>query len=146
MSPILCFTTEEVWSTRFPEAGSVHLLEWPEIDSGWADEALGARWDLIRASRVRVTESIEPLRREKTIGSSLEAKILYPEAELGRLGADAEALSEIYIVSELEPGPGDSVEVLRTGRSKCGRCWRHRPEVPEDGDLCARCEEVVSNV
>jgi isoleucyl-tRNA synthetase len=31
MTPILSFTTEEVWGTRFPDAGSVHLLEWPEI-------------------------------------------------------------------------------------------------------------------
>ena len=39
-SPILCFTAEEVWGTRYPDAGSVHLLEWPEIDAGWRDEAL----------------------------------------------------------------------------------------------------------
>ncbi|HEY0011517.1 MAG TPA: class I tRNA ligase family protein, partial [Allosphingosinicella sp.] len=146
MSPILCFTTEEVWASRFPEAGSVHLLEWPEIDSAWADEALGDRWALIRHSRERVTESIEPLRREKTIGSSLEARILYPEAELDLLAADAEALKEIYIVSELEPGATDSVEVTRSSYGKCGRCWRLRPEVPEDGALCSRCEEVVQNV
>jgi isoleucyl-tRNA synthetase len=145
MSPILCFTTEEVWASRFPDAGSVHLLEWPEIDAAWADEALGTRWALIRHSRERVTESIEPLRREKTIGSSLEAKILYPEAELDLLAADAEELKEIYIVSELEPGATDGVEVTRSHYGKCGRCWRLRPEVPEDGELCSRCEEVVQN-
>ena len=144
LAPVLCFTTEEVWATRYPDRGSVHLLEWPEIDAGWIDETLGARWDLIRASRERVTESIEPLRREKSIGSSLEAKLLYPGAELDLLDADAETLTEIYIVSELEPGPTDTIEVARTDRHKCGRCWRHLPEVPEDGDLCARCDEVVN--
>ena len=45
MSPILCFTAEEVWGTRFPDGGSVHLLDWPEIDAGWRDDALGQRWD-----------------------------------------------------------------------------------------------------
>ncbi|HEX8194405.1 MAG TPA: class I tRNA ligase family protein, partial [Allosphingosinicella sp.] len=145
MAPILCFTTEEVWASRFPDGGSVHLLEWPEIDTAWADEALGTRWALIRHSRERVTESIEPLRREKTIGSSLEAKILYPEAELDLLAADAEELKEIYIVSELEPGATDAVEVTRSDYGKCGRCWRLRPEVPEDGALCSRCEEVVGS-
>ncbi len=143
-SPILVFTSEEVWTSRFSDAGSVHLLEWPEIDTGWRDEDLAARWALIRASREKVTESIEPLRREKVIGSSLEAKILYPEAELDLLGMDREALAEIYIVSELEPGADSNVEVLRTANGKCGRCWRHRPEVPEEGALCARCEEVVN--
>ena len=31
LAPVLVFTTEEVWGTRFPDAGSVHLLEWPEL-------------------------------------------------------------------------------------------------------------------
>jgi isoleucyl-tRNA synthetase len=144
LSPILCFTTEEAWTTRYPDAGSVHLLEWPEIDPAWIDEALGERWALIRSSRERVTETIEPLRREKTIGSSLEAKVAYPEAELDLIGMDAEALSEIYIVSDVQPGTAATIEVSRTDRHKCGRCWRHLPEVDEDGDLCARCEGVVN--
>ena len=29
-APVLVFTSEEVWGTRYPEAGSVHLLEWPD--------------------------------------------------------------------------------------------------------------------
>src|SRR5690606_7145539 len=30
-APVLVFTSEEVWGTRYPEAGSVHLLEWPNL-------------------------------------------------------------------------------------------------------------------
>ena len=40
---------EEVWGTRYPEGGSVHLLEWPEIPSVDADEAQLGR--AARASR-----------------------------------------------------------------------------------------------
>jgi isoleucyl-tRNA synthetase len=141
---VLCFTTEEVWSTRYPEGGSVHLLEWPTVDGGWRDDALAAKWDLIRATRVRVTEAIEPLRREKVIGSSLEAKILYPDLELDLTDEDLADLAEIYIVSEVAAGQSESIEVTRTSRHKCGRCWRHLPEVDEDGDLCGRCDEVVN--
>ena len=43
LAPILCFTTEEVWQTRYPEGGSVHLLEWPEIDAGLARRGARAR-------------------------------------------------------------------------------------------------------
>ncbi|HEV2816641.1 MAG TPA: isoleucine--tRNA ligase [Allosphingosinicella sp.] len=143
MSPILCFTTEEVWQTRYPEGGSVHLLEWPAIDPGWRDEALAARWALVRATRERVTECIEPLRREKVIGSSLEARILYPDLELDLTDESLADLAEIYIVSEVMPGTGEGIEVTRTDYLKCGRCWRHLPEVAEDGGLCARCEGVV---
>jgi isoleucyl-tRNA synthetase len=144
MSPILCFTTEEVWRTRFPDGGSVHLLEWPEIDPAWRDEALAAKWEAIRATRERVTEAIEPLRRDKIIGSSLEAKILYPDLELGVTGESLADLAEIYIVSEVVPGMGEGIEVTRTDYLKCGRCWRYLPEVAEDGGLCARCEGVVN--
>jgi isoleucyl-tRNA synthetase len=144
LTPILCFTTEEVWSTRFPGHGSVHLLEWPEIDAGWRDETLGARWDLIRATRERVTESIEPLRRDKVIGSSLEARVTYPDSELALTGGDLAALAEIFIVSEIVPGAGEAIDVTRTDYHKCGRCWRLLPEVAEDGDLCDRCEGVVN--
>jgi isoleucyl-tRNA synthetase len=144
LAPILCFTTEEVWLTRYPESGSVHLLEWPQIDQSWSDQALAARWDLVRASRERVTEAIEPLRREKAIGSSLEARLLYSEPELDLLDMDAQALAEVYIVSEVAPGASAGIEVARTDHAKCGRCWRYLPEVEEDGALCARCGEVVN--
>src|SRR3546814_37484 len=32
-APVLVFTSEEVWGTRYPEAGSVHLLEWPNLET-----------------------------------------------------------------------------------------------------------------
>jgi isoleucyl-tRNA synthetase len=144
MSPILCFTAEEVWQTRYPDGGSVHLLEWPEIDAAWRDDELGNRWELIRSTRERVTEAIEPLRREKVIGSSNEAKILYPDLALDLTQESLADLSEIYIVSEVAPGAAEGIEVTRTDRRKCGRCWRHLPEVSEDGDLCGRCDEVVN--
>jgi isoleucyl-tRNA synthetase len=144
LSPILCFTAEEVWDTRFPGHGSVHLLEWPEIDAGWRDEALAAKWDAIRAARVQVTEAIEPLRRDKVIGSSLEAKVAYPETALATTGGDLAELAEIFIVSEVVPNAGEGIGVTRSDYNKCGRCWRLLPEVAEDGDLCGRCEGVVN--
>ncbi|MEA3064489.1 MAG: isoleucyl-tRNA synthetase [Sphingomonadales bacterium] len=145
LAPVLCFTTEEVWQTRYPdEGGSVHLLEWPEIDSAWRDEALGSKWALIRATRENVTESIEPLRREKVIGSSLEAKVLYPSVEDGLIDLDSETLAEVYIVSEAIAADVRCVEVTKSDYLKCGRCWRLLPEVSEDGGLCARCEGVVN--
>ena len=50
-APVLVFTAEEVWGTRYPEAGSVHLLEWPEVDAGWLDAALANRWDQLKSVR-----------------------------------------------------------------------------------------------
>jgi len=29
---------------------------------------------------------------------------------------------------------------------KCGRCWLYREEVVNDGELCARCQDVVDHL
>jgi isoleucyl-tRNA synthetase len=143
-APILCFTAEEVWGTRFPDAGSVHLLEWPEIDAGWVDKALGHKWDAIRATRQKVTEAIEPLRRNKIVGSSLEAEVVLPDLQAILDDIKDVDLAEICITASAISTAGvNEIAVSATEKEKCGRCWRHLPEVKEDGALCARCDEVV---
>jgi isoleucyl-tRNA synthetase len=134
LAPVLVFTSEEVWGTRFPDAGSVHLLEWPEIPQVDADEA---QWNRLRELRTAVTEAIEPLRRDKVIGSSLEAEVTLPE-----LPASSEHLAELFIVSAVRQG--DALAVTKTNNHKCGRCWRFMPEVKANGDLDHRCEEVLN--
>jgi len=136
-APVLVFTSEEVWGTRYPDEGSVHLLEWPLIDTQWReDDELEAKWAALREQRITVTEAIEPLRRDKVIGSSLEAEVTVPS------DADPELLAELFIVSSVRKG--DALTVTKTDKHKCGRCWRLLPEVVEDGGLCARCEDVVN--
>ena len=135
-APVIPFTAEEVWQGRFPsEDGSVHLLEWPELPITDPDPALAATWREVLALRTQVTEAIEPLRREKTVRSSLEAEVTVPAMPL----PPAE-LAEAFIVARVGEG---EIAVERTAYDKCGRCWRHLPEVV-DGGLCDRCEEVVA--
>lgn len=135
-APVLVFTSEEVWGTRYPDAGSVHLLEWPTVDAAWNDAALASKWAGVRTQREAVTEAIEPYRREKTIRSSLEAEVTIPDPTL-----DPAALEEIFIVSVARAG--NELAVTRTENHKCGRCWRHLPEVETDGALCNRCDTVL---
>jgi isoleucyl-tRNA synthetase len=137
-APVLCFTAEEVWQARFPQDdGSVHFLEWPELPPETGED-VSARWLEVRRLRARVTEEIEPLRRAKEVRSSLEAEITVPDAPLS-----AEALAEVFIVAKVATAP--EVSVTRTDYDKCGRCWRHLPEVV-DGGLCDRCASVVGEV
>jgi isoleucyl-tRNA synthetase len=142
-APILCFTAEEVWGTRYPDAGSVHLLEWPEVEGLWLDPTLEENWQQLRALRLAVSAAIEPMRKAKELGSSLEARVAIGSAE--RPAATPSELAELFIVSDvrLEETDHTNVVVHVTDWHKCGRCWRHLPEVKEDGDLCDRCEDVV---
>ncbi len=139
-APVLVFTAEEVWSTRYPDGGSVHLLEWPQVPGVGAD---GARWDKLRELREDVMEAIEPLRRDKVIRSGLEADVVVPAAAVPEGFSDAD-LAELFITASVTRSDSDTVTVTRTNESKCGRCWRLLPSVEEDGDLCDRCQPVVA--
>ncbi|MFC4594234.1 isoleucine--tRNA ligase [Sphingobium tyrosinilyticum] len=139
-APIIPFTAEEVWQSRYPnEEESVHFLEWPEIDAAWLDSGLEGKWTALRSQRNQVNEAIEPLRREKVIRSSLEADVTMGE----QVPSDGVNFAEIAIVARIETGVGDGIIVKPSDWHKCGRCWRLLPEVEEDGTLCNRCDEVL---
>ena len=141
-APVLVFTAEEVWSTRYPDGGSVHLLEWPQVPGVTAE---GARWEKLRELRENVMEAIEPLRREKVIRSGLEADVVVPANAVPEGFSDAD-LAELFITASVTRGDSDAVTVTRTDENKCGRCWRLLPSVGEDGDLCDRCESAVAEL
>lgn len=174
-APVLVFTAEEVWTTRYPDAGSVHLLEWPDFNtllpSSVPCEGRGpspngqemgprlrgepefvAKWERIRTFRSAVTENIEPLRREKIIRSSLEAMVHIDVGSFEDLalisGVDLTELCIVADVTLTKSQPDLSnlgiVTIEPTTYRKCGRCWRHLPEVTEDGALCGRCSEMLA--
>jgi isoleucyl-tRNA synthetase len=98
-APMLPFTTEEAWLSRSPAAASVHLEQFPTIPGEWRNDALAEKWKKIRTIRKVVTGALEIERKDKRIGSSLEAApIVYVGSELsdaiGLMDAD-----EIFITS-----------------------------------------------
>ena len=144
-APVLVFTAEEVWGTRYPDGGSVHLLEWPDVSSVTVDMA---KWSGLRELRISVTEAIEPLRREKIVGSGLEAEVTLSDID-GILNdyRDEEFLTEVFITAPVKFAQGTEAPIItRTSHHKCGRCWRHLPDVTEDGALCSRCDQVVGGM
>lgn len=150
LAPVLCFTVEEVWLSRFPsDKDSVHLRTFPEIPAEWRNEALSEKWKKVRELRRVVTGALEVERREKRIGASLEAApevfVSRPDLVEAMKGVD---LAEIAITSQATlvegEGPADAwrlddvpgvavVPKLAEGR-KCARSWRILPEVGSDPD------------
>ncbi len=158
MAPILSFTAEEIWR-MLPDAArkdamSVHLTSFPEGEPVWRDEELTARWETLLACRSRVQGDLEIQRRDKVIGSSLEAHVQIeagPDAYrfLTAYGGD---LSAIFIVSRVtvkqaEMEPMDiRITVERSNAAKCERCWNYREAVGKDAThptLCDRCVEAI---
>ncbi len=144
-APVLVFTAEEVWGTRYPDAGSVHLLEWPALPSFERDKDLVVRNTELREVRARVTEAIEPLRRDKIVRSSLEAEVTMSDLDTILRDLDPAYLAETFISGAVHLVPGhDGITIKATENHKCGRCWRHLPEVTADGALCNRCDTVLT--
>jgi len=150
LAPALVFTAEEAWLARFPsEDGSVHLVDFQFVPAGWKDTGLAERWNAIRTYRRTVTAGLEDMRREGTIGSSLQAKmqLVFGEGDpADHLSADEWA--EVLIVSQVEllRGAQTSNEPTVAPGTKCDRCWRVLPEVGASAahpTLCRRCEAVV---
>ncbi|MEM6381222.1 MAG: isoleucine--tRNA ligase [Pseudomonadota bacterium] len=155
LAPLLPFTMEEVWQSRHSSDGamdapSIHLQQYPEIPSDWRDEALAARWKTIRQVRRVVTGALEVERREKRIGSSLEAApaIYIADADLFAAVKDVD-WADIAIASQASMHFGDAPEGafhlddvhgvgvvpgMAEGR-KCARSWKILPEVGTDTDF-----------
>ncbi|HEX7775070.1 MAG TPA: isoleucine--tRNA ligase, partial [Parvibaculum sp.] len=144
-APILCFTAEEVWLTRFPsDEGTVHTRLFPDVPADWRNEALDEKWRNIRELRRVVTGALEVERREKRIGASLEAApdVYVSNAELKAAMAGVD-LAEISITSgaslidgegpadafRLDDVPGVAVVSKPAEGKKCARSWKILPEV-----------------
>ena len=143
-APVLVFTSEEVWGTRFPDAGSIHLETWRDLPD-WRDEGLSERFGALRELREDVMEAIEPLRREKIVRSGLEADVVVPADRVPDGFSDAD-LAEAFITASVTRTDSAGVTASRSSEDKCGRCWRLLPSVAEDGALCDRCEAVVAEL
>jgi isoleucyl-tRNA synthetase len=149
-APVLVFTAEEVWQSRYPEdaeqGGSVHLLEWPSVPQVASDRE---KWARLRSLRECVTEAIEPLRRDKTIRSSNEAAVSVPASDVPP-GVTDEQLAELFITGTVTRSDGAQVTVTQSIDAKCARCWRLRPDVAPNaagkGALCGRCADVVAQI
>lgn len=159
-APILSFTSEEIWQSRFgTDATSVHRQVWPETPADWLNPELAEKWARIRKVRSTVTAALELMRRDKVIGSSLQATVdVWVEDTADAAVFDGLDLAEIFITSGANISVGDApdgaftrdgisgVACIGTAASgeKCERCWVVSEEVTEHGELCNRCNDAVS--
>jgi len=151
MAPFLSFTAEEAWKIVAPGTSPSIFTETYSDTSAWADEALLAKWQLIRKVRDESNRRIEDFRSLGKVGSSLQANVDVSAKNetqniLASLGDD---LRFVLITSKavLLELPTDDVEDFRVTPSaststKCERCWHYRDDVgvdPAHPTICGRC-------
>jgi isoleucyl-tRNA synthetase len=162
-APILAFTMEEVWLTRFSgEGSSVHVMPFAKPPEEWHQPGIAKKWAVIRNVRAAVTGALELERAEKRIGSSLEAAPkVYVEMEPWAVDAlKASDFAEVCITSDIEiiegKGPESAfrlddlknVAVVPAGAQgkKCARSWKISKDIgkdPEFPDITPRDAEAV---
>lgn len=157
LAPYLCFTAEEAWSQRpagaFDTIESVHLRTFPDLPAAWENNDLALKWTRILEIRGRVLGHLEKMRADKTIGSSLEAKVNIALPPADKSIFDSIDMAEMCIVSNAslsfpsgEQSGNSTIDAESADGCKCDRCWKVLPDVGSDKDhkgLCKRCVDAV---
>jgi isoleucyl-tRNA synthetase len=162
LAPLIPFTMEEAWTTRYPQGHSNCLRTIPITPAEWRNDAEAARWAKVQQVTSVVTGALEVERREKRMGAALEAAPKVHVADAGLLAAfEGLDAAEVFRTSQATLVTGDgpagafrlsevagvAVEPLRAEGRKCARSWRILPEVGSDPrypDLSLRDAEAVA--
>jgi isoleucyl-tRNA synthetase len=161
LAPILVFTMEDVWLSRFPgDDSSVHLQDIPDTPADWLDEPLAAKWAEVRKARRAVTAALEIQRSDKVIGASLEAAPVVHVRNQDMLAAlKTVNFADICITSAIsltaDPLPAEAfrlpeiegvgVVFEKAEGDKCQRCWKILPDVGKHKHpgVCGRCDDAL---
>ena len=161
IAPLLSFTAEEIW--RFNgNAGSVHTQTYYSMNDQFNNPEIERRIETIIDIKKEVLQALEIKRKEKLIGTSLEASIdLFVKSEkarrlLSEMGEELRRffqVSGVSLLSGKEAGMEDyensSVRVNRAKGDKCVRCWNFSDRLGTDSvhpKLCPRCTAIVKNM
>jgi isoleucyl-tRNA synthetase len=161
-APVLSFTADEAWRyIRGERTESVHLATFPRIE--FVDNRLEEKWNRILPLRDEILKALEKSRKDKLIGSSLEAGVeLYAEGELKSfIYENLELLKLLTIVSHIEiaaqPPKGNNafestevsgliIGIQKAPGEKCERCWTYRTTVGNDPRYPALCDRCVGHL
>ncbi len=161
LAPILCFTAEEAWQSRYSNIeNSVHLRSYDRIPTEWHNSGIAHNWMYIRKVRQVVMSALETARNDGKIGASLQAApTVYISKEILAAFAGQDA-SSLFITSSAtlttDPAPADAfrleaIDDIAVGFAmaegeKCARCWKVSREVGAKRDICDRCYKVVAKI
>ncbi len=145
LSPMLVFTADEAWE-YIPgmKTDSVHLSTW--TPSGFTvSSSESALWSELFQLRETVLPALEKARQAKTIGKSLDARLML----VAPLIDSTIDLRELLNVSQIEFTVGDnvSVQIAKADGQKCERCWHWETDIghnPTHPTICSRCVNAVS--
>jgi isoleucyl-tRNA synthetase len=162
IAPLVPFTADEAWSYAQNDSDFgdqvIALADWPIVDPAWDDAETASDISALRSFlSTQVNERLEGLRQKKTIGQSLDAKVVITgsssDPEFTRLQKYANDLPELFILSQvtlIESSESNElgVEVAHADGVRCPRSWRWVPELVETenwGAVSPRCAKILNH-
>ena len=88
--------------------------------------------------RAELNRLLDEMRKNKSLGSNLEAEVSYPLPAEDPLLQKMHASGELkYFLITSSFSDADAISVKVTTSKKCSRCWHYTPDVQA---ICGRCE------
>ncbi|KAF0762662.1 hypothetical protein AaE_003282 [Aphanomyces astaci] len=172
IAPVVCHTAEDIRLHRLAQftnaivndvPGSVFLDGWFSPKPEWHNPEVAATWEVHRSLRLQVNRTVEQLREQGAIKTTMECNIdIHADGELAAIlnqvnpriledmllcsgvtlhALDTTTTGETTLVLEKFPV---KVVVRPAQGHKCPRCWKFANEVNEAQEtLCARCASAV---
>ena len=148
LAPMLCFTAEEAWLARDPNATSVHLEAFPTVPATWRDDALGGEMAPAaqsaprgyRRARTRASRQAhrlfargraDRLCRGSPIFSASRPRSILPNSASRRTPTLVEGEGPAAAF-RLDDVAGVAVEPRLAQGRKCARSWKISPAVGSD--------------
>ena len=158
IAPIMVFTAEDAWSAFNEENSSIHLEKYLIPVTEWSNEKVARDIEKVKLVRRVVNTALEIARKDKMIGSSLQAKITLFAPDEVLYTKDSEFWEEITIVSQFEISKSEAPEnafvsedfpqikvvVSPAEGEKCERCWKITKV--DENKVCDRCQKVLRNI
>jgi isoleucyl-tRNA synthetase len=165
LCPIISFTSEEAWGYlreldgTLPE--SVFFASYPNVAKNLEGVESPVDFDRLLEVRDEAKKVLEEARKEKLIGSSLEAYVnISPKNNNLKeiLLKYKDILPELLIVSQVTitemstsrfslENDNFGVEVFHAKGEKCERCWQYQESVSNNElKICDRCRRVLDEL
>jgi len=153
MAPITSFLSEEAFGHfKGSQGSSVFESQFPKIPASWTETTLRQDFATLFEVRSIVSKELEEKRRDKVIGSSLEAQVQLKASKdhMQVLERYSSILREIFIVSHVELAAASASETTALASAasgdKCPRCWHFAElqELESFGTICPKCVEALS--
>ena len=138
MSPITSFLSEEAYQQLTQKEKSIFLESFKKLS--FKNEVLNKKFKELLEIRKAVSKELETLRKEKVLGSSLEASVyLTLPASSYTVCNQYPELEELFIVSSVQLKKGDlKIHIQKANGEKCVRCWYYSEELNNES-LCPKC-------